>query len=114
MIFLIALMSIIMDSACAIKNGADDYIKNHRNIMQATYDNIDIPSNFNQAVAWYRTLAEQGNDTAQFWLGDLYFYGLGGTGVNYRQAKMWYKLAARQGNAAAQLQLDYIRSLQNN
>ena len=53
------------------------------------------------AASGFRTLAEQGDATAQSNLGDLYFKGQG-VPQNYAEAVKWYRRAAEQGNAYAQ------------
>ncbi len=52
---------------------------------------------------WY-SLAEQGDDRAQFGLGLMYKNGRG-VFQDYEQAVYWYSKAAKQGNADAQLNL---------
>jgi len=49
----------------------------------------------------WRTLANQGNAAAQFFLGAMYYEGRG-VQQNYAEAAKWYRLAADQGNAHAQ------------
>ena len=59
------------------------------------------------AVIAFRAAAEQGNPTAQFNLGFMYFEGLG-VEKNYQEAINWYRKAAEAGNADAQLNLGII------
>ena len=57
-----------------------------------------------KAVEWYRKSAEQGNVIAQYYLGEMYYYG---RGVSRDDAKAmeWYRKSAEQGNADAQYNL---------
>ena len=50
-----------------------------------------------------RSAAEQGDSTAQYKLGNEYFYGTETRKVNYELAAFWYRKAAAGGNSAAQL-----------
>lgn len=73
----------------------------------------DNASQFNQAVTAYenknyttafnlfKSLAEQGNVKAQFYLGQMYEKGEG-VRFDYNQVVKWYTLAAEQGDAKAQ------------
>jgi len=56
---------------------------------------------YDEAAVWYRAAAVLGNATAQFNLGNLYFFGMG-VAQNQKEALRWYQLAAAQGNARAQ------------
>jgi hypothetical protein len=60
-----------------------------------------------QAVAWYRKAAEQGNADAQFNLGLMYAAG-SGVPADDQQASSWYVKAADQGNAKAQFKLGVV------
>ena len=53
------------------------------------------------------TLAEQGNASAQFNLGNMYNDGKGVT-QDYKQAEKWYRKAAEQGLAPAQGNLGFM------
>lgn len=55
-------------------------------------------------ISKWKTLAQQGNDAAQFNLGLTYSKGKV-VSQDYTKAKKWYKLSAEQGNTAAQLNL---------
>ncbi len=59
------------------------------------------------AVRELRPLAEQGDASAQFFLGSMYYMG---TGVprDYAEAAKWYRKAAEQGYAKAQYSLGNI------
>ena len=61
------------------------------------YDN----KRYNDAVALYRQVAEQGNYAAQNQLGNCYYNGYGII-KDYKQAVEWYRKSAEQGYAAAQ------------
>ena len=50
-----------------------------------------------------RSAAEKGDPTAQYKLGNEYFYGTANRKVNYELAAYWYRKAAESGNGAAQL-----------
>ena len=55
----------------------------------------------NEAVAWYRKAADQGDVSAQANLGIMYFEGRG-VPQDYEQAASWARKASDNGNAAAQ------------
>jgi uncharacterized protein len=59
------------------------------------------------ALPLFRSLADQGNATAQDTLGDMY---AGGTGVpqSFAETAKWRRLAANQGLANAQFQLGFM------
>ena len=59
---------------------------------------------FKTAVAKWRSLAEQGDATAQFNLGAMYDNGEGVL-QDHKEAVKWYRLAAEQGDATAQFNL---------
>jgi hypothetical protein len=52
-------------------------------------------------------LAEQGHTGAQYFLGDLYFYGHG-VPQDYAEAAHWFRKAAEQGDAGAQSQIGFL------
>ena len=52
------------------------------------------------ALREWEPLAEQGNASAQYYLGVMYYYGQG-VPQDYKTAVKWYKPAAKQGNAFA-------------
>jgi uncharacterized protein len=56
------------------------------------------------AMRLLRPLAEQGDISAQFQLGAMYFFGEG-VPQDTKQCVMWYRKAAEQGNANAQTKL---------
>ena len=59
-----------------------------------------------RGIKTYTSSAEHNDVTAQFILGECYFYGWG-VDQDYKQAVEWYKKAAEQGNAIAQCNLGY-------
>lgn len=61
-------------------------------------------------IALYRKAAEQGDATAQYFLGSGYDYGEG-TPQDYEQAVMWYRKSAEQGNLGAQFQLSCMYAI---
>jgi TPR repeat protein len=67
---------------------------------QQLLDNAD----YNAAYDTFYGLANNGDATAQYQVGLLYYQGLG-IGQNYDEASHWYHLAAAQGNADAQYSL---------
>ena len=60
---------------------------------------------YKQAVYWYKKSANQGNASAQFYLGLMYDKGQEGLPQDYKQAFYWYKKSANQGDAKAQYNL---------
>ena len=52
-----------------------------------------MPQDFTQAAAWYRKLADQGQFSGQFNLGDMYEEGAG-VPQDYVEAYKWHSLAA--------------------
>ena len=61
------------------------------------------------ALQEWTPLAEQGNVTAQYYLGFMYDNGLGVI-QDYKEAAKWYKLSAEQGTAEAQYNLGVMYS----
>jgi TPR repeat protein len=57
--------------------------------------------NYATALKELRPSAEQGNATAQFWLGTMYGLGKGVT-QDYAEGMKWFRKSAEQGNADAQ------------
>ena len=64
------------------------------------YDKQD----YEKAFYWFQKVANQGDDGAQFSLGDCYYTG-NGIEQDYKKAAYWYKKSADQGNDFAQLEL---------
>jgi len=67
---------------------------------EASYERGD----YTTALRLYRPLAEQGNASAQFEIGRMYFNGHG-VPQNFAEALKWHRLAADQGNVKAQVAL---------
>jgi len=63
-----------------------------------------------QAIKPFRLAAEQGDATAQFYLGVMYDNGEG-VPQDYAEAVKWYRLAAEQGYASAQFNLGLMYGL---
>ena len=57
-----------------------------------------------EAAKWFRKAAEQGEPTAQSWLGELYCMG-SGVPKDTAEGIKWYRKSAEQGNANAQCDL---------
>ncbi len=66
----------------------------------AAYDRGDYAT----AVRGFLVHAEQGDATAQYKLGVMYYYGTG-VPTDEAEAVRWYRLAAEQGHASAQFNL---------
>jgi TPR repeat protein len=64
---------------------------------------------YTEAARLIHPLAERGNPQAQFWMGQMLFFGLG-MERNDTQAATWYGLAAQAGNAEAQYRLGYLHA----
>ena len=58
-------------------------------------------------MKWFKLAAEQGNASAQYNLGVMYFNGQGGP-QNDETAVKWWRLAAKQGYDSAQLFLGFM------
>ena len=58
-------------------------------------------------MEWYRKSAEQGDATAQYYLGYMYENGRGVSQDNAK-AMEWFRKSAEQGNTDAQYQLGYM------
>jgi hypothetical protein len=69
------------------------------------YDTAD----YVEAARLLRPLAEKGERTAQFLLGQVYFFGLG-VERDDQLAALWYTAAAQAGNAEAQYRLGYLHA----
>ena len=65
--------------------------------------------NYDQAARWYRKAADQGDATAQHYLGDFYACGRKGVPLDIVQAHMWTSLAV--SHASGQPREDCVRSL---
>jgi uncharacterized protein len=62
---------------------------------------------FATALQLLRPLAEQGNASAELYLGDMHYFGEG-VPQDYAEAMKWFLLAAGQGSAPAQSNLGLI------
>lgn len=62
-----------------------------------------------EAARLIRPLAEQGHPQAQFWMGQMLFFGLGMERDDAKAAS-WYGLAAQAGNTEAQYRLGYLHA----
>jgi TPR repeat protein len=69
-----------------------------------------LAADYEQAAAWYRRAADQGNTAAQVHLADFYRDGRG-VARNMAQAAAWYRKAADQGDAGAQGTLGLLYSV---
>jgi hypothetical protein len=67
-----------------------------------------VPKDYKEAVKWYTKAAEQGDKSAQFELGKMYYFGsdvFEGVPQDNKEAVKWFTKASEQGNASAQLEL---------
>lgn len=64
-------------------------------------DGIGVPKDEQQATAWFRKAAEQGNAEAQNSLAFRYYIGHG-VAKDVKQGAAWYRKAAEQGDASGQ------------
>lgn len=67
-----------------------------------------LKEDFGESVEWYQKAAEQGDATAQFYLGLCYDKGKG-VAQDYEKAVEWYQKAADQGNAFAQSKIKEVQ-----
>ena len=65
---------------------------------------IGVPQDYKEAVKWYRLAAEQGDASAQFYLGRMFEEG-NGVPKDNKEAVKWWKLSAEQDDAKAQYKL---------
>ena len=61
-----------------------------------------------EAIKWFHSSAEQGDDGAQYELARAYRFAVGGLDKNMKQAAYWFGESAEQGNDKAQYELGYI------
>jgi Caspase domain/Sel1 repeat len=64
-------------------------------------------TDYHKALLIWQPDAEQGDKEAQYYVGEIYQRGLGGT-PQYSSAVKWYRKAAEQGYAKAQMNLAYL------
>ena len=69
-------------------------------VAEEYYNNQD----YEKAIAWFSKAANQGDVSAQRYLGEIYETGYG-VPQDYKQAVAWYSKAANQGELAAQWSL---------
>ena len=62
---------------------------------------LGVQKNFKEALRWYKIIAEQGDEKAQYHLAAMYYKAQGPL-KNYKEALKWYKMAAEQNNVNAQ------------
>lgn len=62
-----------------------------------------------ETLKWFNKAAEQGNESAQYHLGLLYYHTKSADG-GYSQAAIWYRKAAIQGNVESQYMMGVIYS----
>ena len=62
---------------------------------------LDLHGEYQEAVKWLRSAADQGYDAAQTTLGSEYFWGHG-VEKDYKKAVYWWRKAADQGQGEAQ------------
>jgi len=70
---------------------------------KAAYDAKDYKTAFEE----YLPLAEAGNAEAQFWIGDMYRFGLGRK-QDYNKAVVWFRKSATNGFARVMISLGYM------
>lgn len=76
------------------------------------HDKVQMASDYQQALAWYRKAAEQNNIPAEMHLAALYRDGGGKTiPRDMAQAASWYRRAADQGDPTAQATLGVLYSM---
>ena len=76
-------------------------------LFNLVYDGKIELQSMNQYYKLIRPLADNGNATAQFELGTMYYYGEGVT-KDDAEAVKWYRKAAEQGHAGGQSNLGFI------
>ena len=69
--------------------------------------NAAIEGDYKTALKEWQSLADQGNASAQYNLGLMYYKGKGAL-KDYKQAVKWYQKAADQGYASAQHNLGFM------
>ena len=100
------LRRLLLVGAAAISLSSPGLAQDSADIWQAigkasaAYDRAD----YVEAARWYRLAADQGDLTAQYFLGSMYDEGEG-VPKSFEVAARWYRLAADQGQPLAQLRL---------
>lgn len=87
----------IVDAIPPLKRAADN---GHAAAQALLADILDSAEFDEDAAAYYRKAAEQGNPEAQFGLGSMYASG-DGVAQNFVEARKWLTQAAKQGNKNA-------------
>ena len=96
---LAVIFSALLWSACSLSSAAD------MNEGLRAY----LSGDYATALPVFRKYAEQGDDLAQGFLGDMYYKGQG-VPQDYTEALKWYRKAAEQGNSLAQIGLGRMYS----
>ena len=108
----------LFDKAMKLYKTSDDKTEAYRLFTQAaTPDYLTQPMQIycktseeteteKRRIKLYTSSAENNDVTAQFILGECYYYGWG-VEQDYKQAVVWYRKAAEQGDATAQYNLGY-------
>jgi hypothetical protein len=65
-------------------------------------------ANLSSALATWLPMAEQGDQEAQTYVGEVYERGIGGTPPQYAEAAAWYRKAADQGYPRAMINLGFL------
>jgi TPR repeat protein len=63
-----------------------------------------VPRDYKEALKWYQKAADLGNADAQYWLGNMYYFGEGVL-EDSKEAAKWFQKAADLGNSDAQYRL---------
>ncbi len=98
-------MEVVSIEGIVTRRLADDGASDAQVEMGLKFDKgLGVEVDPEEALAWYRKAAAQGNDRAMNMLGVVYFAGRG-VARDYAQSLNWYKQAAEKGNANAQFNL---------
>ena len=100
LVLALALFSASWAQEQRLQNGTLAEQRSAAAVGQDAFDRGDYPT----AIQAWTTLAQQGNDVAQYNLGIMYAQGQGVT-QDYVEAVKWYRKAAEQGFAPAQVNL---------
>ena len=76
------------------------------------FANFDVGYNYTVALENWKSLAEQGNASAQYNLGLMYDMGQC-VSQDYKQAVYWLTKSAKQGNAKAQTNLGFMCTIRD-
>ena len=86
-----------------VQTATPDYLTQPMQIYCKTSEETEVEE---RRIKTYTSSAENNDITAQFILGECYYYGWG-VEQDYKQAVEWYRKAAEQGDARAQCSLGY-------